>query len=75
MPTERTVPEELLRKQYEYIDLIAARNAEAAKTSGRRPRAVAHTFGCQQNFADTQNRSYITPVRYASTRNLARLAM
>ena len=54
MPTERTVPEELLRKQYEYIDLIAARNAEAAKTSGRRPRAVAHTFGCQQNFADTE---------------------
>lgn len=49
-----SVPEEDIRRQYEYMDWIAARNAEQAQRSGRRPRAMAHTFGCQQNFADTE---------------------
>ncbi len=48
------VPEEAIRRQYEYIDLIAAQNAEKAQFLGQKPRAVAHTFGCQQNFADTE---------------------
>ena len=48
------VPEEAIRRQYEYMDLIAARNAEKAQLLGCKPRAVAHTFGCQQNFADTE---------------------
>ena len=55
MRTESTVPEEQIRRQYEYIDLIAARNAERAQRLGRKPRAVAHAFGCQQNFADTEH--------------------
>lgn len=55
MRTAGIVPEEQIRRQYEYIDLIAAQNAEKAQHLGRKPRAVAHTFGCQQNFADTEH--------------------
>lgn len=54
MRTANAVPEEQIRRQYEYIDRIAARNAEQAQRTGRAPRALAHTFGCQQNFADTE---------------------
>ena len=54
MRTAGIVPEEQIRRQYEYMDLIAAQNAEKAQRFGRKPRAVAHTFGCQQNFADTE---------------------
>ena len=54
MRTAGIVSEEQIRRQYEYMDLIAAQNAEKAQRLGRKPRAVAHTFGCQQNFADTE---------------------
>ncbi len=54
MCAAKLVPEASIRQQYEYIDLIAAKNREKARLSGRNPRAVAHTFGCQQNFADTE---------------------
>lgn len=54
MSAVNAVPEEQIRRQYEFIDLIAARNAEKAQLLGHKPRAVAHTFGCQQNFADTE---------------------
>lgn len=54
MRAAAVVPEEKIQQQFAYIDQIAARNAEQTLLTGHRPRAVAHTFGCQQNFADTE---------------------
>ena len=48
MPTPVTVSEEQLQSQFTYIDAVAALVAD------KRPRAYTHTFGCQQNEADTE---------------------
>ena len=48
MPTPVTVSEEQLQNQFTYIDAVAS------LIRGRRLRAYTHTFGCQQNEADTE---------------------
>ena len=48
MPTPVTVSEEQLQNQFTYIDAVAS------LICGRRLRAYTHTFGCQQNEADTE---------------------
>ncbi len=71
MCAAQIVPEEQIQRQYEYMDLIAARNAEQERLSGRKPRAVAHTFGCQQNFADTERLAgMLVEMGYALTDDL-----
>ena len=48
MPTPVTVSEEQLQNQFTYIDAVAS------LICGKRLRAYTHTFGCQQNEADTE---------------------
>ena len=48
MPTPVTVSEEQLQNQFTYIDAVAS------LVRGKRLRAYTHTFGCQQNEADTE---------------------
>lgn len=48
MPTPVTVSEEQLQNQFTYIDAVAALIRD------KRLRAYTHTFGCQQNEADTE---------------------
>ena len=48
MPTPVTVSEEQLQNQFTYIDAVAS------LIRGKRLRAYTHTFGCQQNEADTE---------------------
>ena len=48
MPTPVTVSEEQLQNQFTYIDAVAALIRD------KKPRAYTHTFGCQQNEADTE---------------------
>ena len=48
MPTQKNVSEEQLQTQFTYIDAVARLNGD------RRPKAYTHTFGCQQNEADTE---------------------
>ncbi len=47
MPAPVTVSKEQLDKQFTYIDAVAGLIRD------KRPRAYTHTFGCQQNEADT----------------------
>ena len=48
MPAPVTVSKEQLDKQFTYIDAVAGLIRD------KRPRAYTHTFGCQQNEADTE---------------------
>ena len=48
MPSPVTVSEEQLQNQFTYIDAVSA------LTRGKQLRAYTHTFGCQQNEADTE---------------------
>ncbi|MGO5095983.1 tRNA (N6-isopentenyl adenosine(37)-C2)-methylthiotransferase MiaB [Agathobaculum sp. LCP25S3_E8] len=48
MPSPVTVSEEQLKNQFTYIDAVSA------LTRGKQLRAYTHTFGCQQNEADTE---------------------
>ena len=48
MPTPVTVSEEQLQNQFTYIDAVASLIRD------KRLRAYTHTFGCQQNEADTE---------------------
>lgn len=48
MPSPVTVSEEQLQNQFTYIDAVSA------LTRGMQLRAYTHTFGCQQNEADTE---------------------
>lgn len=48
MPTPVSVSEEQLQNQFTYIDAVAALIRD------KKPRAYTHTFGCQQNEADTE---------------------
>ncbi len=43
-----TIPEEQIEQQFSYMDAVARLNA------GKGLRAYTHTFGCQQNEADTE---------------------
>lgn len=48
MPSPVTVSEEQLQNQFTYIDAVSALIRD------KQPRAYTHTFGCQQNEADTE---------------------
>lgn len=48
MPSPITVSEEQLQNQFTYIDAVSALIRD------QQPRAYTHTFGCQQNEADTE---------------------
>ena len=62
MPTPVTVSEEQLQNQFTYIDAVAS------LIRGRRLRAYTHTFGCQQNEADTERiRGMLHEMGYAMT--------
>ena len=62
MPTPVTVSEEQLQNQFTYIDAVAS------LICGKRLRAYTHTFGCQQNEADTERiRGMLHEMGYAMT--------
>ena len=62
MPTPVTVSEEQLQNQFTYIDAVAS------LICGKRLRADTHTFGCQQNEADTERiRGMLHEMGYAMT--------
>ena len=48
MSTQKNVSEQQLQTQFTYIDAVARLNG------GKCPKAYTHTFGCQQNEADTE---------------------
>lgn len=64
MPAPVTVSEEQLDKQFTYIDAVAGLLRD------KRPRAYTHTFGCQQNEADTERiRGMLHEMGYEMTDN------
>ncbi|MDO5141963.1 MAG: tRNA (N6-isopentenyl adenosine(37)-C2)-methylthiotransferase MiaB [Eubacteriales bacterium] len=64
MPTPVTISENELREQFTYIDAIAG------SIRDKRPRAYTHTFGCQQNEADTERiRGMLHQMGYEMTDN------
>lgn len=64
MPAPVTVSEEQLNKQFTYIDAVAGLLRD------KRPRAYTHTFGCQQNEADTERiRGMLHEMGYEMTDN------
>lgn len=57
-----TVSDEQLQSQFTYIDAIASMN------NGKQLRAYTHTFGCQQNEADTEHiRGMLREMGYTMT--------
>lgn len=57
-----TVSDEQLQSQFTYIDAIASMN------NGKQLRAYTHTFGCQQNEADTEHiRGMLRDMGYTMT--------
>ena len=59
-----TVSDEQLQSQFTYIDAIASMN------NGKQLRAYTHTFGCQQNEADTEHiRGMLREMGYTMTEN------
>ena len=48
LSTQKNVSEQQLQTQFTYIDAVARLNG------GKCPKAYTHTFGCQQNEADTE---------------------
>ena len=65
MPTPVTVSEEQLQNQFTYIDAVAS------LICGKRLRAYTHTFGCQQNEADTERiRGMLHEMGYEMTDNV-----
>ena len=64
MPAPVTVSKEQLDKQFTYIDAVAGLIRD------KRPRAYTHTFGCQQNEADTERiRGMLHEMGYEMTNN------
>ena len=59
MATQKTVSEEQLQSQFTYIDAVAR------LVRDKRPKAYTHTFGCQQNEADSERlRGYLSEMGY-----------
>lgn len=46
--------EKEIKQQLDYIDIIAVYNRDFEQKNGKKPKAFTHTFGCQQNEADTE---------------------
>lgn len=62
MPSPVTVSEEQLQNQFTYIDAVSA------LIGGKQLRAYTHTFGCQQNEADTERiRGMLHEMGYSMT--------
>lgn len=60
-----TVSDEQLQSQFTYIDAIASMN------NGKQLRAYTHTFGCQQNEADTEHiRGMLRDMGYTMTEDV-----
>ena len=58
----QNVSEEQLQSQFTYIDAVARRLGD------KRPKAYTHTFGCQQNEADTERiRGMLSEMGYEMT--------
>lgn len=65
MPSPVTVSEEQLQNQFTYIDAVSA------LIGGKQLRAYTHTFGCQQNEADTERiRGMLHEMGYSMTDRL-----
>lgn len=65
MPTTITVSKEQLENEFTYIDAVANLIRD------KRPRAYTHTFGCQQNEADTERiRGMLHEMGYEMTDNV-----
>lgn len=54
MTKARVVPEEQIRRQMDFIDFIGHMNRDKTEKNGEKCKAFTHTYGCQQNEADTQ---------------------
>lgn len=54
MSKTKIVSEEQIRHQMNFVSFIAHRNQQKMEQSQRAPKAFTHTYGCQQNEADTQ---------------------
>ncbi|MGE4548978.1 MAG: tRNA (N6-isopentenyl adenosine(37)-C2)-methylthiotransferase MiaB [Intestinibacillus sp.] len=54
MTRTRNVPEEEIRHQMDFLPFIAHLNERKAQERGEKQKAFTHTYGCQQNEADTQ---------------------
>ena len=63
----QNVSEEQLQSQFTYIDAVARLLGD------KRPKAYTHTFGCQQNEADTERiRGMLSEMGYEMTDTPAR---
>lgn len=54
MSNTSIIPEEQLRRQMDFLPFIAHLNQDRRQKTGAAQKAYTHTYGCQQNEADTQ---------------------